>query len=124
MKDKFLEDKQRVLGWMEKYCYGYKNARTRENILPFIQLKDRYFRQIASELIHEKQLCSSHTKGFWFFPLVSNDPREIEAFKQCQVERKAKALDLLTGVDGCIAWADELLAKARQGQQEMCLGKA
>lgn len=124
MKDKFLEDKQRVLSWMEKYANGYRNARTRENILPFVQLKDRYFRSIANELIHEKQLCSSHKRGYWFFPLVSNDPREIEAFKQCQIERKAKALDLLTGVDACIAYADELLAKAMQGQYEFSMGKA
>lgn len=118
MTDKFEMDKIRVLEWMQKHTNGYRNARTRENILPFIQLKDRYFRQIANELIHEKQLCSSHKRGYWFFPLVTNDPREIGAFKLCQIERKAKALDLLTGVDACIAWADELLAKCNQGQKE------
>ena len=115
--DKFQNDKIRLLGWFEKYCYGYKNARTRDNILPFVQMPDRYFREVVSSLIHEGNVCSSHKRGYWFPPLSTNDPREIDEFKACQVERKGKALDLITDCERLIKQADDMLARTRQGQQ-------
>lgn len=110
-------DKKRVLEWMEKYCPGHKSARTRKDILPFIGLPDRYFRSIASELIHEGNLCSTASKGYWFRPLKTNDPEEIEAIKHSILERKSKALSML---EDCKAQMEEL-EKMTQGQLQFTI---
>ena len=93
------EDKAKVLAWMQKYCYGYKAARIRANILPFVQMEDRCFRLIMSELIHESHCASDCIRGQWFIPLVTKDPEEIEAVLQSYRERKGKALNLLTDLN-------------------------
>src|SRR3990167_2298887 len=92
------EDKQIVLSWMMKVCLGFRQARTRANILPYLNLEDRYFRHICSELIHEGHIASSCQRGYWFIPLVTRDVAEIDAvFESCQ-ERSSKALDVLRGL--------------------------
>ena len=94
--------------WMITNCLGFRNARTRANILPFVQLPDRYLRLIMSELIHEGHLCSSASLGYWALPLYTKDPQEIETALDAQRERKAKALDLLTDCDKMIKfWQDK-----------------
>ena len=93
------EDKDKVLNWMVSHCLGFRNARTRANILPFVQLPDRYFRLIVSELKHEGQLASDCQRGYWAIPLVTQDKEEIEAALGSYKEMKSKALDLLTGLD-------------------------
>ena len=119
--DRFSEDKQKVLDWGMKYMAGFRNARTREDILPFIQMDDRRFRECASALIHEGNMCSSHKRGYWAVPLMSNDPAEVEAFKLCHIERKAKACDLIADCDKMIKRAEEMLYAIRQGQAELDL---
>ena len=94
-----LQDKEIVLSWMRKYCFGFRNARTRANILPFVNLPDRYFRQIISGLKHEGHIASTCDKGYWAIPLVTTDRKEIEAALDSYQEMKSKALDLLTGID-------------------------
>ncbi len=93
------QDKEKVLQWMLTYCFGFRNARTRQNILPFVRLPDRYFRQIISELKHEGQIASTCDKGYWAIPLVTKDKEEIEAALDSYQEMRSKALDMLTGID-------------------------
>ena len=92
------EDKLKVLRWLEIYCFGFRNARTREKILPFIGLEDRRFRAIVSELIHEGHIASSSSRGYWFLPLVTSDVTEIDAILEACQERTAHALDILRGM--------------------------
>lgn len=92
------EDKKKVLDWLTKYCLGFRNARTRANILPFLNLEDRYFRAIISELIHAGNVASSSSRGYWFVPLVIIDVAEIDALLECYAERSASALDRLRGL--------------------------
>lgn len=100
------EDKQKVLDWMHTHAFGFRNARTRADILPFLQspeeMTDRVFRLCASELIHEGHLCSSASRGYWAVPLVTKDQEEIQAVIEAQEERKGKALDLLADCDRVI----------------------
>ena len=92
------KDKQTVLNWMMKVCLGFRQARTRANILPCLNLEDRYFRQICSELIQEGNIASSCQRGYWFIPLVTKDVEEIDAVLESCQERSAKALDVLRGL--------------------------
>ena len=118
------QDKLEILQWLETNCNGFRNARTRENILPFVlnkhlfptqESKDRYFRKIVSELRHEGHIASSCERGYWFVPLVTDDPAEIEAVKHSIFEVKAKALDML---QDCEKHLQRLEAKL-QGQKVM-----
>ncbi|MFA5385695.1 MAG: hypothetical protein WC364_13755 [Eubacteriales bacterium] len=94
-----LEDKQKVLSWMNKNCLGFRNALTRADILLSIKLPDRYFRRVISELKHEGHIASTCSRGYWAIPLLTNDKEEIEAALDSYREMKSKALDLLTGLD-------------------------
>ena len=101
------EEISRVKEWMDKHCMGFRNARTRQEILPFLRMPDRAFRATASELIHEGHLCSSASRGYWAVPLVTKDIEEVEAVLDAQIERKSKALDLLADCDKAIKlWQD------------------
>ncbi|RKY32662.1 MAG: hypothetical protein DRP74_02160 [Candidatus Omnitrophota bacterium] len=124
------QDKQEVLDWFEKYCNGFRNAKTRENILPFIfiyrtfksyEAKDRYFRRIASELIHEGHLCSHNSKGYWFIPLVTNDREEIAALKESILEREAKARSMIRDCSKQLKRVEDLEKVINQGQMEMAV---
>lgn len=102
------DDKQKVLDWMMQYCLGFRNARTRANILPYLQMPDRYLRLLMSELIHEGHLCSSASLGYWALPLTTKDREEIDTALYAQHERKSKALDLLIDCDKHIKfWEDK-----------------
>jgi hypothetical protein len=93
------EDRQKVLSWMNENCLGFRNARTRANILEFVQMPDRYFRRVISELKHEGHIASTCSRGYWAIPLFTNDKEEIDAALDSYQEMKSKALDLLTGID-------------------------
>jgi hypothetical protein len=121
MKAEFInpEDKQKVLSWLEKYCNGYKNARTRGGILPYVGLEGRYFRRIISELKHEGHCASTSDRGYWFIPLSTNDKDEIDAALQSVLENKSRALDLLTNCDKQIKLWESRKQAITQGQTEM-----
>ena len=93
-----VEDKKMVLRWLEINCFGYKYAKVRADILPFVQLDDRKFRAIASELIHEGNVASSSSRGYWFIPLVTSDVAEVDAILEACQERTSHALDILRGM--------------------------
>jgi len=121
------QDKLEVLNWFEKNCPTSKQARTRERILPFILIrkpfpsadaKDRYFRRIASELIHEGHLCSHNSLGYFFRALWTNDREEIEAIKMSLLERKSKALAMIADVDRQLHQVQRMAETVNQGQQE------
>lgn len=128
-----VEDKLAVLNWFEKHCPTSKDARTRKDILPYILIwmlditeeekehKDRYFRRIAHELIHEGHLCSSNAKGYWFCPLWTTDKEEIKAIKSSLLERKSKAMAMIADVDRQIRQVARMEETVKHGQQELAL---
>ncbi len=84
-KQQYERDKNTILEWFNKYAFGYKNVKPREQVLPFIlshknpmKSRDRYFREITSELIHEGHLASLSGKGTWAVPHTTNNSLEIE----------------------------------------------
>ena len=96
------EDKLKVLNWLQKYAFGFRNARTRANILPFMgngNMPDRHFRLILAELKKEGSAASTCTRGIWAVPPVTTDAEEIEAVLESCLEMKTKALDMLTGLN-------------------------
>lgn len=104
MRHNPAQDKQNIKEWFEKNAHGFRNARTRKDIIPFIltyrifpslEAKDRYFREVASELIKEGHLASSNTRGYWFIPIHTRDKKEVDAVIACHLERRAKALTLI-----------------------------
>lgn len=96
-------DKAKVLAWMQKYCQGFRNARVRANILPFMQgFSDRHWRACVSELKHEGHLASTSSRGYWAIPPATRDKEEVEAALESCKETKSKALDMLTGVNKLI----------------------
>lgn len=127
MNNFYEEDKRMALEWMSVFCSGFRQARTRKEILPCMNFKrifdnpeskDRYFRKIVSSLIHEGHLCSHNSRGYWFKPLYTNDPEEIEAIKQSIMERKSRALSSIEGCDRQLREVEGI----RQGQQVMLAG--
>lgn len=111
-------DKQRVLDWMVKNCAGFRNARTRANILPFMgSMTDRYWRAIISELKHDGHIASVCSRGYWAIPLATGEKEEVEAALESYQEMRSKALDLLTDTDRHIKhWQDRKLALTQQGE--------
>lgn len=98
--EQYQRDKLNVLEWMKKYCHGIRKARTRKDILPFIlthknpiETRDRYFREIVSELRHEDHIGSTSSDGYWFIPLSTNDQAEIEAALRSVSERESRAMN-------------------------------
>src|SRR3990167_6920652 len=119
LMDKFESDKKYLLDWFGKYCNGVRNARTRENILPYVKMEDRYFRTVASALIHDGHIASSSKFGYWSVPLVSNDTIEIEALKQSILERKSKALAMIEDCHRQLEKIKDIELKRTQGQKEL-----
>lgn len=122
-------DKANIREWMAKYCRGYRAARVRKDIIPFVltgrpfvskDAKDRYFRQIASELIHEGHVASAGD-GYWYIPEHTMDRREVEAVIACHQERKSKALSLIADCDKIIA--EFLARKCGQAEFDLTTGK-
>lgn len=110
-------DRQKVLDWMVKYCFGFRNARIRANILPFVGFADRYWRAIISELKHDGLVASTHTRGYWAIPQDTKDKLEVEAAIESYQEMRSKALDLLTDTDKHIKhWQDRRLSLTQQGE--------
>ena len=90
-----------VLGWMEKHAHGAKSARKRGEILPHLQhqISERTFRSIVTTLKHEGHLASHPEKGYWFVPLHTNDPYEIEWAKRSWLDMRSRAMDMLKDCD-------------------------
>ena len=117
MKRTFEQEKDRVLEWMIKYCLGYKKARKRSNILPFISLNDWKFRAIVSELKHSGDLASTSSRGYWAVPLCTNSHCEISAVLESISEMQRKALTML---QDCSKLKERFNGQ-RQKQKEMAL---
>lgn len=99
-------DKRELLYFMRMKCYGHENAKKREQLLKDTNLEDRRFRQLFSELLHERHVISDSIHGYWFIKLKC-DRQEAEAVLNAIKERKSKALDMLTGLK---AFEQEILA--------------
>ena len=118
MRKNIEADEVRVLDWFRKNAHGYRKARKRADILPFMfpKLADRYFRALVSSLKHKGHLASTCNRGYWAIPLCTNDHNEISATLESIQEMKAKALDMLKGYG-------ELERKFKtQGQGQMTIG--
>lgn len=109
-------DRLRILEWMLTHCFGFRNARTRANILPYMgAITDRNWREVISRLKHDGFLASTCSRGYWAIPLDTKDPAEVEAVLESYQEMRSKALDLLTGTDKHIKhWQDKKLALTQQ----------
>ena len=117
--DKFESDKKYLLDWFGKYCNGVRNARTRENILPYVKMEDRHFRIVVSTLIHDGHIASSSKWGYWFIPLATNDTVEIGALKYSIMERKSKALAMIEDCHRQLERIKDIELKRTQGQKEL-----
>ena len=122
-KDTFIMDKQRVLEWLQRYAQDSVHAKKRPEILPFIQMPDRYFRLCAAELIKEGHVCSHNARGYWAKPLSLHTygphaaRREIDAIKECYFERKSKALSTLEKIGQLLREVEDLEQRIFQGQK-------
>ena len=103
---------------METYCNGYKEAKTKDWILGVVnsnispeKLSERVLRHILSELRREGHVAShnSNPKGYWFIPLHTTDPEEVEAVLRSLKEKRAKALSMLEGINKEIQKQEEKL---------------
>lgn len=122
----YQKDKDYVLGWMSKNCFGFRNAKTKEVILHGVSLilgniGERYLRSIMSELKHENLIGATSSRGSWYIPPVTNDADEIMACKESLHEMKSRALDMLEDCDKHTKYWDNRLLKITQGQQELGL---
>lgn len=96
--------KTQVLSFMESNCYGYRNAAIKDLILAFLRsnhnlnIGERSLRRVLSELRNEGHLSSHNSRGWHFIPLNTNDRSEINAVLGGLWEKKAHALDMLTGI--------------------------
>lgn len=109
----YEKDKKYLLEWLEKYCHGYVNARTKEEILPLLLGKwnERYFRRVTSDLKKENHVSSTSDKGYWFNPLVTKDREEIKAEMQSAMEMKSRALSIIEGADRRIKSCQDRLSE-------------
>ena len=105
-QQQYDRDKNAVLEWLRKYAYGARNIRTREYILQFIlphkqpaDNRDRYFRSIMHDLIHDGLAASLSGKGYWATKDYSNDQYEVDMLRSSLLERRARAMSSLEGVD-------------------------
>ncbi|MFA5499465.1 MAG: hypothetical protein WC404_00120 [Candidatus Omnitrophota bacterium] len=105
-QQQYDRDKNTVLEWLRKYAYGAKNTKTREFILQFIlshkqpaDNRDRYFRGIMHDLIHDGLAASLSGKGYWATKDYSNDQYEVEMLRASILERKARAMASLEDAD-------------------------
>jgi len=110
--------KKLISDFMRNNCYGYALAIKRADILielP-VDISDRLFRRIISELKHEGNVASHSSRGYWFLPLQSNDPLEIEWMVKSWKEMRSKALNMLTDCDRSIKTLEmrSLVAKGEQ----------
>jgi len=105
--DRRLYYKDIVLSFMEQACHGYRNALTKEEILTRLNttknltLSERGLRSFMSDLRKEGHVAShtSNPKGYWFIPINTNDPLEIEAVMRSLLDKKARVADMASGID-------------------------
>lgn len=102
-------DKKKIFDWMYKYCYGFKNAKSLDEIMlafkPF-GFNERYFRRIYSELKKEGALCStSNPKGPRWAPKLhtvglspEEKAEELNAYKISLLDSRSRAMCLLEGL--------------------------
>lgn len=67
-------DKQRVRDYMMAFVCGYRNARPRREIAQVLQMEDRYFREVCSEI---PEIITSVKWGYWILPLVDRFGDEV-----------------------------------------------
>lgn len=73
------EEIQKVKKYMMDYCCGYKNARPRQEIVEFLRMPDRQFRDICAEI---PEIITSVHSGYWILPLVDATGEEIRAARE------------------------------------------
>jgi len=112
MKNDWERDKAYLLGWMEKNCCGFANARVKDHIMPYLLGKwnERHFREIMSDLKKENHISSTSSLGYWFNPLQTKDPDEIKAEMQSAQEMKSRAMSIIEGADKRIRSCAERLS--------------
>ena len=115
-------DKTKVLNWLQKHALGHNNARKREDIIPFIGLSDRYFREIFSFLRHERKVSASSIIGYWAIPDKLDENEIAMILKSCN-ENYSRALDLITGCKEDIKYWEDKKLMVNGGQWSLIFDK-
>jgi len=112
MQTQFEKDQEYLMKWMEKNANGFRNARTKKDILPHLlgDWNSRYFERVISALKHNNHVSSTSDKGYWFNPLWSNDYDEVKAQLQSAEEAKRRALTIIEGADKVIRTCKDKMA--------------
>lgn len=114
--------KDMVLTYLREHCMGFRNSKKRKEIIPYlpINISDRLFRKVFSELKHSGEVASHSTLGYWATPYVCDDPEEIQAILLSWKEMKSKALNMLTDADRAIKTLEDKY-RATSGKQRVFL---
>lgn len=121
------EYKSVILKYMETNCFGIDKARKRYDIIHAINriyginIPEREFRRITSEMKKENLICSLSSVGYWFHPLHTNDRRELEAFKASWQEMENRAKNTIVLCSKNIREVDARLQTATGEQSELPL---
>ena len=109
--------KHTILNYMRLHCSGVRNSKPRREICEALHMEDRAFRRICEELKKEGNIATNATDGYYFVPLVSNDPIEIEALKHSSNDKRSRAYKMLDEARAL----EERLVKMTSGQLEMVI---
>lgn len=105
---------KRVRQYLYSEAYGYKNAQTRKQICYALQMPDRKFRKIAQELKLTNDIASLSSIGYFFIPLYTTDPKEVEAVKHSIAEDYSRAYTQLKEAHTRIKRFNERFGKSKQ----------
>ena len=73
------DDIIRVKNYMYSHHCGYKNAQPRRVITDALQMEDRYFREVCSQI---PEIITSIEYGYWILPLTDVSGLETMVAKQ------------------------------------------
>jgi len=115
------KQKETIIEWLKQYCYGHKNAKHLRVIITCLNINERVFRSITSELKHDKFVASTTDLGYWWImdPLIGDSEEtrgEIEAVKRSWLDYKSRAMSMLTDCDKALKEWEDKARVATQGQ--------
>ncbi len=121
-----------VLDFMEKNCHGYNNAKTLDDIMALLNLDhnldlpERSLREILSKLRKQTHVasCVTNPKGYWFIPLKTNDPDEMEAVRRSLWDKKKRAINLIKDVDNQLKMWEDKITWAKEEKTDLFIYKS
>ena len=64
---------------MMSFACGYQRARPRQEIVEALEMEDRYFRELVSEI---PEIITSSKSGYWILPLVDITGIEVKKARE------------------------------------------